>query len=79
MFVLPTTVAPASSNRRTTVASMGGTYPSMRVEPFVSSMPATLTLSFRPTASPSSGPPSSPSISHFVIQALYGSSQSSGR
>jgi hypothetical protein len=78
MLFFPSMVAPASSNRVTMVASTAGTYPCITSEPFVSSIPATLTLSLSPTLRPASGPLSAPSIVHLVIQALCGSSSSSG-
>src|SRR5262245_31699792 len=53
---LPTTRAPASRTRVTTVASMSGTNPSRTPDPFVVGTPATRTLSLNATVRPWSGP-----------------------
>ena len=67
---LPATVAPASSRRRTIVASVRGTKPSTVAEPLVIGTPATAVLSFTATVRPASGPPPVPVIEVVTYQAL---------
>src|SRR5581483_3155912 len=76
---LPAMVAPASSVRVTTVASMSGTKPSSAADPFIIGTPATHTLSLTTTRLPASGPSAAPRISHRQYQALNGLSDGSGR
>ena len=68
----PVIVAPASSNRVTTVASRRGTKPSTVAEPFVIGRPATLTLSLIATDLPASGPWAAPGIDVVTYQAPSG-------
>jgi len=76
---LPAIVAPASSRRRTMVASVEGTNPSTVAEPLVIGTPATAVLSLIATVRPASGP-SPPSVIEVVTyQALNGLSAGSGR
>src|SRR3954454_6685946 len=76
---LPVIVAPASSSRLTTVASLEGTKPSRVCEPFVIGTPATAVLSLMATVRPASGPSSAPRTSVRTYQAPSGLSVSSGQ
>ena len=76
---LPTTVAPASSSRVTTVASYDGTNPSTVREPFIIGTPATEMLSLIATRTASSAPPEVPMISVRAYHAPSGLSASSTR
>src|SRR4051795_1980692 len=76
---LPVIVAPADSNRLTTVASREGTKPSTECEPFVIGTPATAVLSLIATVRPASGPSSAPWTSVRTYQAPSGLSPSSGQ
>src|SRR5690606_34514793 len=59
-FVLPTTIAPASASRVTTVASYGGFQPSRMRDEHVVGTPRVHMLSFSATGTPASGPGSVP-------------------
>src|SRR3954452_15974592 len=76
---LPVIVAPAASNRLTTVASRLGTKPSSVCEPFIIGTPATAVLSLIATVRPASGPSSAPWISVRTYQAPSGLSASPGQ
>ncbi len=60
MLSLPTTTAPATSSRSTTVASKGGTKPSRMREPQVVSSPFVRKMSFSAMGTPSSRDRASP-------------------
>jgi len=77
-FSLTVIVAPPSSNRRTTVVSIDGTYPSNSFDPAVISTPARAMLSLRPTSYPESGPESAPSTRYLRTTAMSGSSSGPG-
>src|SRR5246127_490733 len=76
--VLAEIVAPAASNRSTTVASRLGTKPSTARDPFIIGMPATAMLSLIATARPVSGPSAPEAISVVTYQAPSGLSPGSG-
>src|SRR5690349_7936916 len=67
---LPVIVAPASSRRRTMVASVLGTKPSTVADPLVIGTPATAVLSFTATVRPASGPVADSVIEVWTYQAL---------
>src|SRR3954470_11151850 len=75
---LPVIVAPAASNRLTTVASRLGTQPPSAGEPFIIGTPATAVLSLIATVRPASGPSEAPWICVVTYQAPSGLSASSG-
>ena len=76
---LPVIVAPAASNRDTTVASRVGMNPSSVSEPFIIGTPATIVLSLTATVRPASGPLPPSVISVRTYQAPSGFSASRGR
>src|SRR6201998_2860980 len=76
--LLPAILAPAASNRSTTVASRLGTKPSTARDPFIIGMPATAMLSLTATALPDSGPSAPEAISVVTYQAPRGLSPGSG-
>src|SRR5262245_6247739 len=78
-WALPRIGPPASRMRVTMVASISGTYPSRVDAPFIIGTPASITLSFKTTVLPLSGPDGAPSTRDFTYQALWGLSSGSGR
>ena len=79
MTFLPMMVPPACNTRVTTVASKSGMKPSRAKEPKLIGIPATAMWSLKLTVLPASRPSAAPSIRHFHIQALSGSSSGLGR
>src|SRR4029453_3841056 len=76
---LPMMVPPACKTRVTTVASKSGMKPSRAKEPKLIGIPASAMWSLKLTVLPFSRPSAAPSIRHFHIQALSGSSSGLGR
>src|SRR5579884_4051638 len=70
--LLPAMIAPASSNRCTTVASRPGMNPSTARDPFIIGIPATAMLSLIATRRPDSGPSAPDVMSAVTYQAPSG-------